>query len=78
MLQTVGIRTTHAMANVLTARIPFSKDFLFRQVIREELDALAQRDVERFATVTLLSSNERLLVLAPKYLKRETQILYNE
>ncbi|XP_014485385.1 PREDICTED: persulfide dioxygenase ETHE1, mitochondrial [Dinoponera quadriceps] len=27
----VRTRTTHAMADVLTARVPFSKDFLFRQ-----------------------------------------------
>lgn len=33
-LRAIGTRAKHAMVDVLTERVPFSRDFLFRQVTR--------------------------------------------
>jgi len=42
ILQELGVRAVHATMDILTERIPFSRDFLFRQVTRAKRHACAE------------------------------------
>jgi len=55
ILQGLGARAVHAMMDVLTERVPFSRDFLFRQVTRAKRHACAET---QYAALTLSTSSD--------------------